>query len=477
MRTVDLLPALSVCAVVLVSGACSQHRTILDGHDLTQPGSARIDSEEFSCEEPTETVSANPLKETDNSEPVEPELLPESTQASGKKLAQPVSFEPSLKRDSGPIVQVAYRPWSDSLSKLAFWQESNEVDQVDAAILDERNEPASVDYQERHHWNLLGSQPTHKTAPTGNDSHLLAGYQEKGLSLPSQVDSNPTLMRPLPQVGSATVEEDAAGEASLCEEPGSYNFTSWCGHKWSRACDTTPMACDSILEDVINDHCHYYRWRTARDFGLVLSGAAVLANTSMDQHFRNWVQDDVRSTETDHFSNFWKNFGEGEIFIPAYAALAGAGLLLQDIPACNVAGDFGYQVSRSYLVGLPPMLLMQYTTGGSRPGEDEHDSYWRPFTDNNGVSGHAFVGAVPFMTAANMVENRFFKLGLYTLSTLPGWSRVNDDDHYLSQICLGWCMAYLACRSVDATETDQHGFRMMPMVQQDAVGVSFVIER
>ena len=40
------------------------------------------------------------------------------------------------------------------------------------------------------------------------------------------------------------------------------------------------------------------------------------------------------------------------------------------------------------------MLLMQRVTGASRAGESDSGSHWRPFHDSNGVSGHAFMGAV-----------------------------------------------------------------------------------
>ncbi len=65
----------------------------------------------------------------------------------------------------------------------------------------------------------------------------------------------------------------------------------------------------------------------------------------------------------------------------------------------------GVYASRAYLVGAPAMLLMQNVTGGSRPEEMDHGSKWDPFHDDNGVSGHAFMGAVPFLTLANMYDD------------------------------------------------------------------------
>jgi membrane-associated phospholipid phosphatase len=95
------------------------------------------------------------------------------------------------------------------------------------------------------------------------------------------------------------------------------------------------------------------------------------------------------------------------------------------------------------------MILMQHLTGGSRPQEGNEPSDWKLFQDSNGVSGHAFVGALPFMTAAKMSDEIGLKIAFYTCAAFAGLSRIDDDAHYPSQVLLGWWMAYAAVRSVD----------------------------
>ena len=228
--------------------------------------------------------------------------------------------------------------------------------------------------------------------------------------------------------------------------------------------------------NVCSDHCNYYHCNTMAKLtgGLVLG--SVLANTSMDQDVQDWYQQDVRSEETDNFAEFWKTFGEGHIFIPSYACLAVAGVFVEDWPVLGPVGDFGARTTRAYLVGAPPMLFMQFMLGASRPGETNHSSHWMPFEDTNSVSGHAFIGAVPFITAAKMTDSFVLKSGLYACSTLTGYSRINDDCHYLSQVILGWWMAYLACEAIDQTELNQRGMTFMPIASADSVGFGAVYE-
>lgn len=228
---------------------------------------------------------------------------------------------------------------------------------------------------------------------------------------------------------------------------------------------------------VRSDLENYYSWVTMRDLLIGISAAGVLANTSIDGNFHQWYQEDVRSRGTDHFASFWRTWGVGEIFIPAFVGLGLAGALVEDRSAIDHLGAFGGNVARSYAVGAPPMLLMQFTLGSSRPDETGVGSQWMPFSDDNGVSGHAFIGAVPFLTAARMTENPWIKGGLYVCSTFPGWSRINDRYHYLSQVGLGWWMAYLSCRAVQQTDADEESFSFVPLVTPEMVGGYVVLRR
>lgn len=233
-----------------------------------------------------------------------------------------------------------------------------------------------------------------------------------------------------------------------------------------------------LFKDVCNDHCNYYRWPNACGYLYSIAGSSLLANTSLDGDFRDWYQRDVRSKDTDNFSSFWKTFGEGKYVVPLFACTAVAGKMLDRFPVADTIGEHGYRTTRAYLVGFPPMLFSQHLLGGSRPTEEAHGSMWRPFNDNNAVSGHSFMGAVPFITAAQMSDHWLMRAGFYTLSTFPAWSRINDDAHYLSQTCLGWYMAYMACKSVSRTDDPDRCIDFFPLFDPSGgVGIMAVWKR
>jgi len=122
------------------------------------------------------------------------------------------------------------------------------------------------------------------------------------------------------------------------------------------------------------------------------------------------------------------------------------------------------------------MVFMQYLLGATRPDAANPSSHWQLFDDCKAVSGHAFIGAVPFITAAMMTDSLVLKGGLYACSALPALARLNEDCHYLSQIILGWWMACLACQAVDQTQSESHALTLAPIASAGGIGLGAIYE-
>ena len=181
-------------------------------------------------------------------------------------------------------------------------------------------------------------------------------------------------------------------------------------------------------------------------FGAAVGGAGALANSSADREFQEYYRDDIKSGSTDDLSKIFKIPGEPLIAIPL---LAGVRLAF---PSESPVGLWSQRTLRALFLGAPAAYAVQVLAGGGRPEEGVDSSRWQgPYQNNNSLSGHAFIGAMPLITAAMMQDDPIKKYALYAASSLTGLSRINDDKHYLSQAAIGWYLAYLSARAVERT--------------------------
>jgi hypothetical protein len=221
----------------------------------------------------------------------------------------------------------------------------------------------------------------------------------------------------------------------------------------------------------LKDNRYFYSTDNLTNLAIGFGIGGVMANTSIDRKFQNQYQEHFHSD----FPDIFKVYGEGIVTVPLFTGFALIGELTPDTKAGSLVGEWGRRTLRSYIVGVPPLFLSKWLTGGSRPGEKgKNSSHWSPWSDEDGVSGHAFMGAVPFMTAAQMTDNVYAKTLLYACSGLTAWSRINDDKHFLSQAMLGVWLAYSATSSVNKTEKE-FNLDAVPMPVNDGVGVMIFI--
>jgi membrane-associated phospholipid phosphatase len=291
---------------------------------------------------------------------------------------------------------------------------------------------------------------------------LGSAYGQDATSLPGGPVSAPTFGRTIPLPGEPPMAEPVAGgQDPLVEDGTAADFGVVERFKWRFREDEAKLWIDAD---------NYLSWTTLAEMAAALGTDALLANTPLDQKFQNWFQNHVRSKGTDRFSNDIAFLGHGQDMIPAAIGLTLAGTLVGD----NWLGD----TVGAYLIGAPSLLLFQYGLGASRPSDNElHGSYWRPFSNSHGASGDAFIGAIPFITAADMTDNYFLKALFFLGSTMVAFERVDVNQHYLSQVVLGWSLGYMAATAVGKTEHDDRAVIFGPVVTPDLVGIGIDIRR
>ena len=117
----------------------------------------------------------------------------------------------------------------------------------------------------------------------------------------------------------------------------------------------------------------------------------------------------------------------------------------------SVFSRWGRKNFEAMLVGLPVLWTVQRGLGANRPSDPDPDPRWRPLADDNAASGHAFIAGIPWLNLARRLPPSAGRGIARVLSTVTGWSRLNDDKHYLSQVLLGWVIAWNATAAVEDT--------------------------
>ncbi len=221
-------------------------------------------------------------------------------------------------------------------------------------------------------------------------------------------------------------------------------------------------------DTVAADYVNFYSGPRMLGLGVAIGLAGISANSQLD---RDIYEDLIPSWRTDdslRIGTSVTTMGEGLYAIPAFGvtALAGNALGLPGV------GLWGERSLRAVVVGAPPLLFLQHAIGAGRPDDPANNdsSEWVFFQHANGVSGHAFIGAVSWLTAARMVENDYASLALGVGSLLVPAARLQGNRHYFSQVALGWFLAYLSTGAI-ADADAARATTVLPMVEEGTVGL------
>jgi hypothetical protein len=194
------------------------------------------------------------------------------------------------------------------------------------------------------------------------------------------------------------------------------------------------------------DYREFYSQRGLLQLGAGLVAAGALANTDADQAAYDWYHGEVGASADDAAEGA---FELGEPVIGVGGALLGVAILGM-VPKGDEEGPFAAWVrrtARGYVVGLPATAYLQQMVGSGRPDEPE-GSQWQTFGETHGVSGHAFLAAVPFLTLVRQSDNRVVEAAALLASMATAWGRIHQEEHYPSQAFLGWYLAWTATGAV-----------------------------
>ena len=224
------------------------------------------------------------------------------------------------------------------------------------------------------------------------------------------------------------------------------------------SCAALAISLQTFARQSIEDYQYYYKGNLLTSTGVLFAASGVAANTSLDSHINHYWQSH-RSIPLNKTLDPFNVVGGAKILIPAYFLLSFSDSLY-DHQTTRTVALWGNHAARMILLGGPQQALFTHILGSQRP--EQGDSHWHFFQGKRAVSGHAFYGAIPFLSMAHNSDTPFLRYTFYALSTLPGVARLNQNKHYFSQALAGWGFAYLASQTIQQSAKQKISYDLVP---------------
>jgi membrane-associated phospholipid phosphatase len=179
------------------------------------------------------------------------------------------------------------------------------------------------------------------------------------------------------------------------------------------------------------------RWEAAG-----LAAAGVIALFAIDDPVRSALQAN-RSSGLDAIAGAARRFGEWPVYAGLPAALIGSGLLAGDRGLTTA----GLEAAKAALATMVAVIVVKRGLGRERPLCECGPVAFDPMGAGRSLpSGHTAVAFAVATSLADQSRSRWAKAGLYAGASLVGWSRLNDNRHWLSDVVAGAIVGTVSAR-------------------------------
>jgi membrane-associated phospholipid phosphatase len=180
-------------------------------------------------------------------------------------------------------------------------------------------------------------------------------------------------------------------------------------------------------------------------------GAVVVGGVSalmlLDHAGRNFFQDNRSHTSNDIASGL-RHFGQPEVFGTVTLGLVGAGLISGNKEITRVGGRLATTLA---LAGAAETGL-KWAAGRPRPNESSDVDGFVPFSGQDAMpSGHTAIAFALATSLAEDIHRPWASVGLYTIAAGVGWSRLNDNKHWLSDVAMGAMVGISSAKLVNGS--------------------------
>lgn len=153
-----------------------------------------------------------------------------------------------------------------------------------------------------------------------------------------------------------------------------------------------------------------------------------------------------RSGQSDDVAVAMRHFGQPEVFGTVTLGLVAAGLMSGNQEVTRAGGRLAASLVLAGAATSGAKLLL----GRPRPNQSLDADGFAPFSGQAAMpSGHTTVAFALATALSDDLNRTWATVGLYTLATGVGWSRMNDNKHWLSDIAAGAAVGITSAKLVN----------------------------
>lgn len=169
--------------------------------------------------------------------------------------------------------------------------------------------------------------------------------------------------------------------------------------------------------------------------------AIALAST-LDNPLQGQVQDH-RTEAGDDLARLARRMGQPEVYVPVALGTVAVGLVTGDGRVTRAGG----RITGSLLLAGVAVNLLKPLVGRARPSSSLAAHDFRPFSSQDAwPSGHTAVAFALATSVGDELRSPPARILLYGAATLTGWSRVNDNRHWVTDVAAGALVGVASAR-------------------------------
>jgi membrane-associated phospholipid phosphatase len=216
------------------------------------------------------------------------------------------------------------------------------------------------------------------------------------------------------------------------------------------------------------------RWEKSDWLKFSLVAGTTIGLFALDHEIQHWAQERRNST-TNSVSGFFEPFGSGAVGLPVLGAFYLYGHFSED----KKAQATGLLCLESVVISEAFVQAIKVTTHRQRPDEGgQSDKWYGPslsFTGSHlsfpsGDSALAF--SIGTVIASQYQDTSWVPPLCYGIATLVGLGRINDNDHWASDVFFGSAVGFFTAKAIVGLHKNNPNIVIMPVIDGQARGLA-----